>query len=234
MNNEIDWGPVLIALATALTGLGAYLRTSGKWAAWRLSRAQRKAAAEEQIVAAEQERIAKLEAQVNEMVKARLAEQGARITQLEAINARHHDNLDRLTATVNSLQAEDARKSAALATMETALTETQRTYDADRTRWTALQASLERDIETLRSQLVSVTSDLDRKTAELEGVRAEQRETNKRMRELELSNVRLDEENKGLRATNGVLVSMVERWDKVLPEIGRLLELVKDQTHGGQ
>lgn len=227
--SEFDWGPVLLGLAAALSGLGVYLQASGKWAAWRLSREQRKADAEEKIVVAEQDRVTKLQAQVDQMVEARLVEQTARITKLEEVNTQHRENIERLTVTVRTLQTENTRQSAALATMEATLIEVNREYDKDRVRWVELQTSLERDIETLRSQLVSVTSDLNRKTAELENLRAEQIATNGQMRQIELTNVRLDEENKGLRVTNGVLASMVERWDTVLPEIGRLLEVVKTQ-----
>lgn len=157
-------------------------------------------------------RVAKLEAQVDKMVEQRLAELSGRVANQESANTHYRNSI---------------------ATLEKALSDAHRQYEADRSQWRALQESLERDIDLLRQQQTTLANDLSRKAAELESVRTDMRTANERIRELELKNVALEEENRGLRSTNQLLAGMVERWDKVLPEVSRMLETVTARTSSG-
>lgn len=214
---EIDVGAIVAALIALTTGIGVYLRASGKWTDFQTRRAERKEAAELQTAQEEASRVEKLEARVDAMVAERMAERDARIDRLEEINEQHRQRIGVLTDSLAAMTKDNTQYRSSLDALEASLVETNRKYDADRAQWNHTQQSLERDIETLRDRIASLESELARKTTELEGVRADMKTYKERMREMELANARLEERNDGLKKTNDTLASLIERALSTLP-----------------
>lgn len=201
---EIDIGAVIAAVIALVGGIGYYLRASGKWREFQTKRAERKDAAAEEARVAEMARTGALQARVDELVDAALSDLRGRVSKLEEENGA-------LRTQVDDLQAENHGYKHSLATMEDALTRAHNDRATETARWRDTQEALERDIATLRQRVESLESELDRKTTELDAVRADQRNYKAALHEMELYKVRLEANNESLVSENAKLAAMFER-----------------------
>lgn len=208
---EIDIGAILAAAIAVATGLGYYLRASGKWREFVTKRAERQEAAAEEARVNEMARTGVLQARVDELVDSALADLRARVSRLEAEN-------ESLEKEVGVLRDENYKYRTSVGAMEEALNQAHHDRAEESARWRETQENLESDIKTMREvissqgqRIESLEGELERKTTELNAVKLDQRNYKAALKDMELDKVKLAATNDELRAQNVNLTALVEK-----------------------